>query len=61
MSNLDKIRAQLISNLKGVNITLEVLVESDPLRPKMEGARDTLIDCLDLIDKYGTEMETEDD
>ena len=52
---LDKIRDQLKSNLRGVEITLEVLVENDPLRPKMEGAKCTLEDCLELIDKAETE------
>lgn len=47
---LDKIREQMISNLKGVNIAIEVLDENHPLRQKMEGAKDTLIDCLELID-----------
>lgn len=48
---LDKIRAQLESNLRGVEIALEVLVENDPLRPTMDGAKTTLEDCLELIDK----------
>lgn len=48
---LDKIREQIKSNLRGVEIALEVLVENHPLRPKMEGAKDTLEDCLELIDK----------
>ncbi len=52
---LDKIKEQLKSNLRGVEITLEVLVENDPLRPKMEGAKDTLEDCLELIDNTETE------
>ena len=52
---LEKIRDQLKSNLRGVEITLEVLVENDPLRPKMEGAKDTLEDCLELIDKAESE------
>ena len=52
---LEKIRDQLKSNLRGVEITLEVLVENDPLRPKMEGAKSTLEDCLELIDKVETE------
>ena len=56
---LDKIKAQLKSNLRGVEITLEVLVENDPLRPKMEGAKDTLEDCLELIDKAESKEETE--
>lgn len=56
---LDKIRAQLKSHLRGVEITLEVLVENDPLRPKMEGAKDTLEDCLELIDKAESKEETE--
>lgn len=60
-STLDRIRTQITSNLKGVNIALDVLDESSPLRPKMEGAKDTLVDCLDLIDKYELETETEDD
>lgn len=51
----DKIRDQLKSNLRGVEITLEVLVENDPLRPKMEGAKTTLEDCLELIDKVESE------
>ena len=54
-SKLEKIRDQLKSNLRGVEITLEVLVENDPLRPKMEGAKTTLEDCLELIDKVETE------
>lgn len=49
-SKLEMIRDQLKSNLRGVEITLEVLVENDPLRPKMEGAKCTLEDCLELID-----------
>ena len=48
---LDEIREQIKSHLRGVEITLEVLVENDPLRPKMEGAEDTLEECLELIDK----------
>ena len=52
---LDKIRDQIKSNLRGVEITLEVLVENDPLRPKMEGAKDTLEDCLELIDNAESE------
>ena len=52
---LDKIREQIRDYLRGVEITLEVLVENDPLRPKMEGAKDTLEECLNLIDKAETE------
>ena len=48
---LDKIKGQIKDYLRGVEITLEVLVENDPLRPKMEGAKDTLEECLELIDK----------
>jgi hypothetical protein len=54
---LDKIRNQIKSNLRGVEIALEVLAENDPLRPKMEGAKDTLEDCLEIIDKYKGESE----
>lgn len=54
---LDKIREQIKDYLRGVEITLEVLVENDPLRPKMEGAKDTLEECLNLIDKAETEAE----
>jgi sugar-specific transcriptional regulator TrmB len=60
-SKLEKIRDQLKSHLKGVEITLEVLVENDPLRPKMEGAKCTLEDCLELIDKAETEAEDGND
>lgn len=49
---LDKIRQQMVDHLRGVTITLEVLVENDPLRLKMEGAKNTLEECLELIDKY---------
>lgn len=56
-SILDKIRDQIMSNLKGVDIALEVLAENHPLRQKMEGAKDTLVDCLELIDKAETEAE----
>ena len=57
LERLDKIREQIKSYLRGVEITLEVLVENDPLRPKMEGAKDTLEECLELIDKAETEAE----
>ena len=56
-SVIDKIRTQINSNLRGVEIALEVLVENHPLRPKMEGAKDTLEDCLELIDKAESEGE----
>ena len=52
---LDKIREQIKSHLRGVEITLEVLVENDPLRPKFEGAKETLEECLELIDKAEAE------
>lgn len=52
---LDKIREQIKDYLRGVEITLEVLVENDPLRPKMEGAKDTLEECLELIDRAESE------
>ena len=52
---LDKIREQIKSHLRGVEITLEVLVENDPLRPKFEGAKETLEECLELIDKVEAE------
>lgn len=54
-SILDKIRTQIKSNLMGVEIALEVLDENHPLRLKMEGAKDTLEDCLELIDKVEKE------
>lgn len=54
---LEKIREQIMSNLKSVDIALEVLAEKHPLRQKMEGAKDTLVDCLELIDKAETEAE----
>jgi len=54
---LDKIRKQIKSDLRGVEITLEVLVENDPLIPKMEGAKDTLENCLELIDKAEAEAD----
>ena len=56
---LDKIREQIKSHLRGVEITLEVLVENDQLRPKMEGAKDTLEECLEIIDKAETEADNE--
>ena len=52
---LDKIREQITSNLRGVEIALEVLAGNHPLRQKMEGAKDTLEDCLELIDKAESE------
>ncbi len=52
---LDKIKGQIEDYLHGVEITLEVLVENDPLRPKMEGAKYTLEECLELINKAETE------
>lgn len=54
---LDKIREQIKSYLRGVEITLEVLVENDPLIPKMEGAKDTLEECLEFIDKAEAEAD----
>lgn len=56
-SILDKIREQIKSDLRGVEITLEVLVENDPLIPKMEGAKDTLENCLEIIDKAESEKQ----
>lgn len=58
---LDKIREQIKDYLRGVEITLEVLVENDPLRPKMEGAKDTLEECLELIDKAESEGKEQED
>ena len=58
---LDKIREQIKSHLRGVEITLEVLVENDPLRPKMEGAKDTLEECLELIVKAEMEADNGND
>lgn len=52
---LDKIREQFKSHLRGVEITLEVLGENDPLRPKFEGAKETLEECLEIIDKAESE------
>jgi hypothetical protein len=56
-SVLDKIREQIKSDLRGVEITLEVLAENDPLIPKMEGAKDTLENCLEIIDKAESEKQ----
>ena len=52
---LDKVREQMKSHLRGVEITLEVLGENDPLRPKFEGAKETLEECLEIIDKAENE------
>jgi hypothetical protein len=57
----DKIREQIKDYLRGVEITLEVLVENDPLRPKMEGAKDTLEECLELIDRAESEDKEQTD
>lgn len=57
---LDKIREQIKSNIRGVEITLEVLAENDPLIPKMEGAKDTLENCLEIIDKAESEVSDAD-
>lgn len=54
---IDNIRKQIFINLRGVEIALEVLPKNHPLRPKMEGAKDTLEDCLELIDKAENEVE----
>lgn len=48
---LDIVRAQINSNLRGVEIALEVLDKNHKLRPKMEGALETLKECLSIIDK----------
>ena len=58
---LDKIKGQIKDYLRGVEITLEVLVESNPLRPKMEGAKATLEECLELIDKAESEPHESED
>lgn len=52
---LDKVRAQINSNLRGVEIALEVLDKNHKLRPKMEGALDTLKECLSIIDQAESE------
>lgn len=49
--DLNKIIAEMRSRLDGVNITLDVLVENDPLIPKMEAAKTTLEECLSIIAK----------
>lgn len=54
---LDKIREQIKSDLRGVEITLEVLAENDPLIPKMEGAKVTLENCLEIFDKAESEKQ----
>lgn len=48
---IDRIRAQIKDYLKGVEITLDVLVENDPLILKMEGAKVSLEACLNIIDE----------
>ena len=58
---LDKIREQIKSHLRGVEIALDVLVANDPLRPKMEGAKDTLEECLEVINRAEREAENEND
>jgi hypothetical protein len=50
--NLNMIIAEMRSRLDGVKITLDVLVENDPLIPKMEAAKTTLEECLSIIAKY---------
>ena len=50
--DLNKSIAEMRSRLDGVNITLDVLVENDPLIPKMEAAKTTLEECLSIIAKY---------
>ena len=57
---LDKIIAELHSRLDGVNITLDVLVENDPLIPKMEAAKTTLEECLSIIAKYAQKEAADD-
>ena len=52
---LDKIKAQINSNLRGVEIALEVLDKNHKLRPKMEGALDTLKECLGIINQAESE------
>lgn len=49
------LKNQLRSNLNGVIIALDILDDNHPLRPKMEGAKDTLEDVLDIIDKIESE------
>ena len=51
-ADLNKIIAEMRSRLHGVNISLDVLVENDPLIPKMEAAKTTLEECLSIIAKY---------
>ena len=58
--DLNKIIAEMRSRLDGVNITLDVLVENDPLIPKMEAAKTTLEECLSIIAKY-TQKEAADE
>ncbi len=50
--DLNKIIVEMRSRLDGVNISLDVLVENDPLIPKMEAAKTTLEECLSIIAKY---------
>lgn len=58
--DLNKIIAEMRSRLDGVNITLDVLVENDPLTPKMEAAKTTLEECLSIIVKYAQKEAADD-
>lgn len=50
--DLNRIIVEIRRRLDGVNITLDALVENDPLIPKMEAAKTSLEECLSIIAKY---------
>ena len=48
-------KAQIRHRLDGVNIALDVLVKNDPLISKLEGAKTTLLECIDILDNLLSE------
>lgn len=51
LDRVEQIRAEIESRLQGVNIALDVLAKDHALIPRMEGAKITLEELLEIIDK----------
>lgn len=57
---LENARAQMRQILDGVNIALDTLIENDPLIPKMEGDKTTLLECIEIIDSLLNVLKVKD-
>lgn len=60
MTKLEKVREKVASRLKTVNFALDIMSQESNLRPRIEGARDSLHECLKIIADVERSEENED-